>query len=203
MDSYEELEDFYEAEDDDEIALAAAAFFTVVVLGIENSRLERADRRRSYRCYLCRPELIPNPCYNTSWQALYASRQDRAFITTMGVDVHTFHFLLAAGFEDLWNTTPIPREDTNSNGTVRLGARYLDAAGALGLYLHYISSAMADTGLQPIFALVSSTVSRYQDFAQDLLLTTLRNLEEAAICWGVGDDFEIWTSIIQVRVMSP
>lgn len=51
-----------------------------------------------------------------------------------------------------------------------------------------------------IFALVPSTVSRYRDFAQQILRDTLRDVREAAICWGVGDDFETWSNIIQVRV---
>jgi hypothetical protein len=187
--------DEYDDEDDEEeLLLLSGAFF----LGIERVHELRVERRNHHRRYLCRPQLLPNPRENTPWQALYNSRVDRAYITTMGIDVATFDFILASGFEQRWNTTPIPRQDADFAGAPRLGGRSLDAAGALGLYLHYISSAMPDTALQLIFALVPTTISRYRDFAQELLRDTLREIRGAAICWGVGEDFAIWSAIIQV-----
>ncbi|KAG2360652.1 hypothetical protein BDR07DRAFT_1411952 [Suillus spraguei] len=58
----------------------------------------------------------------------------------MGVDVSTFSLLLTAGFAQAWYETPIPREDVSAHGTSRIDKRSLDAAGALGLVLHYLNS---------------------------------------------------------------
>lgn len=137
------MDEYEENDEEEEILLVFGALF----LGIERAHELRVERRYHHRHYLCRPQLLPNPRENTPWQALYNSRVDRAYITTMGVDTATFDFILASGFEDRWNTTPIPRETTNLNTEPRLGGRSLDAAGALGLCLHYISSAMPDKGL--------------------------------------------------------
>ncbi|KAG2067739.1 hypothetical protein BDR04DRAFT_994166, partial [Suillus decipiens] len=67
---------------------------------------------------------------------LYDSQHDRAFITTMGVDVPTFSSLLTAGFAQAWYETPIPCKDVSAHGTPRIDKCSLDAAGALGLVLH-------------------------------------------------------------------
>ncbi|KAG2363048.1 hypothetical protein BDR07DRAFT_1405498 [Suillus spraguei] len=58
----------------------------------------------------------------------------------MGVDVSTFSLLLTAGFAQAWYETPIPREDVSAHETSRIDKRSLDAAGALGLVLHYLNS---------------------------------------------------------------
>ncbi|KAI0726542.1 hypothetical protein C8Q72DRAFT_765923, partial [Fomitopsis betulina] len=86
--------------------------------------------------YLTRTELLPDPCIDTPWQRLWESQNNHTFITTMGVDVATFHYILDNGFARRWNSTAIPRTNTNPRGQPRLGWRSLDAAGALGLYLH-------------------------------------------------------------------
>lgn len=66
-------------------------------------------------------------------------------------------------------------------GAPWLGARSLDAAGALGLVLHYLNSAMLETSLQQIFALIPATVSRYLQFGQQILLKTVRTMPEGQI----------------------
>ncbi|KAJ3848649.1 hypothetical protein EV368DRAFT_86400, partial [Lentinula lateritia] len=71
--------------------------------------------------------------------------------------------------------------DVFSTGETRLGRRSLDAAGALGLALHYLASAILEIQLQQIFAIVPSVLARYLDFLLDILLSTLRSLEEARI----------------------
>ena len=140
------------AEGDFEYTLTSALLVAIFTYG-HLAHLLRAEGRRKHRLYLCRPELLPNPRIGSSWQSLYQSQTDRAFITTMGIDTRTFQVILNAGFEHLWNSTPIPRTDTNINGEPRLGARSLDAAGGLGLYLHYLRSSMREVGLcqEPTF----------------------------------------------------
>lgn len=172
----------------------------VILGGAEESRKLRIERRKPNRLYLCRPQLLPNPRVDTPWQILFASRNDRAFITTMGFDVVTFHAIIDAGFGHSWCTTPIPRGDVSALGKPRLGARSLDEAGALGLVLHYLNSTMRKTSLQQIFALIPTTVSRYIRFGLTLLLDVLRTMPDAAIGWPRKDnDFRAYNKLIVER----
>ncbi|KAG2336686.1 hypothetical protein BDR05DRAFT_978730 [Suillus weaverae] len=137
--------------------------------------------RNPSHLYLCHPQLLPSPHVMTPWTQLYESYNDCAYITTMGFDVTTFHQLLDSGYADKWNSTPIPRADVSGQGEPCIGACSLDAAGALGLTLHFLSSAMHEILLQQIFTLIPTTVNRYLDFALDILLHTLRDIPEGAI----------------------
>ena len=74
-----------EAEDDHDQAMQAVAA-TLICAGAEESRLARIQNHLPSGLYLCRPQLPPNPHINTPWQALYHSRNDHAYITTMGFD---------------------------------------------------------------------------------------------------------------------
>ena len=98
------------------------------------------------------------------WQYLYHSHNDCAFITTMGFDVGTLESILEAGFGQKYCKVPIPHDDVEDTGVPRPGHRSLDAAGALGLVLHYLNSTMHKISLQQIFALIPSSVSRYNKF---------------------------------------
>ena len=73
---------------------AALAAVALMVIGAEESRRLRAERRQPSRLYVCRPQLLPNPHKDTPWQVLYQSRSDRAFITTMGFDVDAFTYVV-------------------------------------------------------------------------------------------------------------
>ncbi|KAF8234793.1 hypothetical protein L208DRAFT_1393454 [Tricholoma matsutake] len=101
----------------------------------------------------------------------------------MGFDVETFHHLLEGRgrFAERWELSTIPRNDVAIIGEPRLGNRSLDAAGGLGLVLHYLGSAMLEITLQHIFVLTPSTVSRYLDFAKHILLQMVRSMKEGAI----------------------
>ena len=83
----------------------------------------------------------------------------------MGIDVTTFEYILNQGFAETWNTTPIPRNDISFTALPRTDRRSLDAAGALGLTLHYLASMMRELSLQQIFGLIPSTVTRYLSFS--------------------------------------
>jgi hypothetical protein len=186
-------------DDDDEDLFIVTATVAACLIGFLEVNESKVRRRRSRRLYLTRPELLPNPRVGTPWQILWASQSDRAFITTMGFDVSTFRLLLDA-FEKIWDSTPIPRNDVASSVEPRPWARSLDAAGALALVLHYLGSAMLETSLQQIFALVPTTVSRYLHFARKILLKTLRSLKEAAVCWPeTEEELEYDSSLIQFR----
>ena len=169
-------------EGDLEQELEQSAALALMVIGAEESRMLRAERRQPSRLYLCRPQLLPNPRKDTPWQVLYQSRSDRAFITTMGFDVDAFEHIIKSGFARMWYERPIDRSDTAiMTGNPRPSARSLDAWGALGLVLHYLNSTMREVSLQQIFALIPSTISRYITFALHLLFETLDNIPESFI----------------------
>lgn len=155
----------------------------VMLSSMVDARQRRQEQRAKHRLYLTRPDLAQHPRDGTPWHALYQNQHDRAFITTMGIDVATFHYILNSGFANEWNTFTIPRNDTNFHGVPRIRRRSLDAAGALGLCLHYLNSTAPEFNLQQIFSLIPSTVTRYITFALDLLLLTLRRIFEALIIW--------------------
>ena len=118
----------------------------------------------------------------------------------MGFDVATFHAILNAGFDAAWIMTPIPRADNRGTGNTRPGARSLDAAGALGLLLHYLNSTMREISLQQIFALIPTTVSRYITFGLKIILDILRRMPDAAIQWPEHhDDFSAYNGMIVAR----
>jgi hypothetical protein len=119
----------------------------------------------------------------SGWQSIYRSCEDRAYIHVLGIDVSTFDYLMDSGFREAWELRPIKRTDTNQAGASRIGARSLDAAGGLGLALHFLCSTMSEVSLQIIFALVPSTVSRYIDFALDILLEVLGQIPEGRLAW--------------------
>lgn len=180
----EEEDDAEEQLEELALLIGAAALF-----GIEESRRLRSERRRIRRLYVIRADLLPNPRSKTPWQRLYAGKNDRAFITTMSLDVQVFENILSMGFEYLWNTTSIPRPDVSPTSAPTPYRRSLDAAGALGLMLHYLSSTMREVSLAEIFALIPSTVSRYIIFARTILLQTLQSMYSARIQWLAGDEF--------------
>ena len=122
----------------DRVWLAVA----VLIIGSNEDHLWAIENRCPHRQYLGRPNLLPNPCFGTPWRRLYERCEDRAFITTMGVDTATFHAILKAGFGSLWYSHAILRTDTHTAGHPRAGRRLLDAEGGLGLVLHWLSSTM-------------------------------------------------------------
>jgi hypothetical protein len=185
-----------EEEIEDELA-RVGAFAACAIVGAEESRQLRVSRRR--RAYLTRPNLLRDPRKRTPWQRLYEKQDDRAFITTMGFDVKSFNHILYNGFEKHWNSVSIPRSDISSTAAPRAYRRSLDAAGALGLALHYLTSTMREVSLQQIFALIPSTVSRYITFSLKILAITLRSTEESQIKWPSGDEFQENNALITAR----
>ena len=192
---------FLIAEDDEEEiderfyqqALLCAA---IVGHGILESRWIRAERSRANQHYLTRLVLLPDPREGTPWQRLFASQNDKALITVVGLDFPTFHLILRSGFEQFWKNTVIPRADKSHGGIPRERRRSLDAAGALGLTLYYLASSIPPNALALTFALVPATVHRYLRFSTFILLRTLRSMHQARIAWPQGDEFEDLNDLI-------
>ena len=185
--------------EDDEDFQRTAISALVVAHGILEAQRLRAERRSHNRHYLTRPELLPNPRLDTPWQQLYNSRCSRAYITTMGFDIEAFDFILDNGFEAAWNSSFIPRDDRPQTSAPRIHRRSLDAAGALGLVLHFLHSTMQEVSLMEIFTLIPATTSRYINFSLEILLLTLRKVKDAEIRWPKGDEFEELSQIAQTR----
>ena len=178
---WEELENLEDEEE--ELEEAAIAWVAVMLTGVLMTREAQNERHHEHWLYLCWGELLPDPRFATPWQKLWESQQDRAFITTMGFNVATFQLLLEGPgrFGERWENTVIPRNDVNVGGQPRMGRRSLDGAGALGLVLHFLGSAMLEVSLQQIFALTPATLNRYLQFAEKALYETLQQIEEACI----------------------
>lgn len=77
-------------------ATIAVTLGTLMFVGAEQSSRKHAERRQTRITYLVRGDLLPNPRLSTPWQALYSAQNDRAFITTMGLDVSTFNHVLTS-----------------------------------------------------------------------------------------------------------
>ena len=107
--------------DDDEDWLLPSALAIILVLGPHEAKENQIHIRNTSRRYLCRPQLLSNPRQSTPWIQLYQSMDDRAYITTMGFDVQAFHYLLENGFQEIWDTVPIPRRDVSNDGQPQLG----------------------------------------------------------------------------------
>ena len=189
-------------EDDNSEALACQATIAILLIGVILSRSAQNEHRRLHRLYLCQSQLLPNPCGAMPWQVLWGSQNDRAFIMTMGFNVKTFCFLLEGlgHFAERWDSTPIPQEDVFAHSQPRIVHRSLDAAGALGLVLHYLGSAMLEISLQQIFTLTPSTLSQYLDFAQHILFVTLKHIPAANVTFPqTFRDIEFYSSLIAAR----
>lgn len=130
------LKDANDVNDDDVLPVTLA----LIIISILKARATRVCRRNVNRLYLRRQDLLPNSRIGTPWEVLWSGQDDRAFITTMGFDVTTFRHILGGPghFADLWEVSTIPRRDVASIGELRLGSRSLDAAGGLGLVLHFL-----------------------------------------------------------------
>ncbi|KAF8234626.1 hypothetical protein L208DRAFT_1393821, partial [Tricholoma matsutake] len=148
-------------EEVDEEYLHIVTTAALLVTAAEVSHLFRNEQCRPTRNYLTRPDLPPNPHFGTAWKHVFESQNNWAFITTMGFDVETFNFMINSGFRELWDLTPIPRDDTSSSGNPWPGGRSLNVNGALGLVLHYLNLTATELSLQEIFGLIPSTVSWY------------------------------------------
>jgi hypothetical protein len=85
--------------EEDDRRMKALALAAILSFGLAEYHNLRVKRRRQTRHYLTRSALLPNPRYGTPWQHLYATKSDRAYITTMGFNVESFHFILQGGFE--------------------------------------------------------------------------------------------------------
>jgi len=167
----ESLADEGNLDEADQFDLAVVATF--ILVGVSARQQDWAEHHHLHRLYLLHSHLMPCPQRDTPWQQLYASKSKQAFITTMGVSVKTFQFVLKQGFHMAWDSLPIPHTDVLQSGNPHLVQRSLDAAGALGLILHYLNSTMCEVSLQQIFALIPATVSCYISFALQILLHTL------------------------------
>lgn len=111
---------------DNEIEQAALVVVALAVLGEEKRRKARQKQRN----YLRRRDLHALPRMQSAWQQLYVTRSEKAYVLTTGLDPCTFEWLLER-FDPLWSSTPIERNDVNSNAVARTAA----SVSSEGLFL--------------------------------------------------------------------
>ncbi|RPA83739.1 hypothetical protein BJ508DRAFT_317665 [Ascobolus immersus RN42] len=160
-------------------------------------------RRSHLRFYLTQAELPPSSHFGTAWIYLFAQGNDKAFITTMGLDAPTFHYLLPY-FSKLWNSSSITRGEVRAYSSPtekQLRRRSLNAAGGLGLalVLHHLCSTMPNYSLHLIFGITPAVCSRYLRFGLALLLKVLRHCPLSKICWPDLDTMRQYAVLIQAR----
>ena len=167
----------------------------LLVLWVEiwHRREEQIQHQNTHHTYLTCSNINPSPRIGTPWQHMHARGNDHAFITTMGIDVATFEHVLNEGFAEMWNTSAIPHNDISLVALPCIDRHSLDAAGALGLTLHYLASTMRELSLQQIFGLIPSTVSCYLSFSLQILLEVLCKIPAAHIEWPRGETFNHFT----------
>ena len=171
----------YSGDDDDEAQHRQKRKQLLLVVWVEilRRREERIWQQNARRTYLTWSDLNPPPRIETPWQYMHTRGNDHAFITTMGIDVTTFEYILNQGFAETWNTTPIPHDDISFTALPHTDRRSLNAAGALGLTLHYLASTMWELSLQRIFSLIPLTVTCYLSFSLQILLEVLHDIPAA------------------------
>ncbi|KAA1069756.1 hypothetical protein PGT21_032783 [Puccinia graminis f. sp. tritici] len=158
-----------------------------IVLFMAMDYLGTPGQFRQFQTYLTRADLPLNPMAHSPWAYLWQSRSDWAFITTMGIDVRTFDDLLDR-FADRWNYSTIERGDVNPNGEPQPGCRSLDAAGALGLVLHWLCSTMSSYSLQQLFGITPAVCSCYLSSGMHHLLEVLKQHPQARFLWPTTEE---------------
>jgi hypothetical protein len=120
---------------------------------------------------------------DSAWASLWRSQSDRAFITTMGMDVATFDDLLSH-FAGQWNFSTIDQANVNRHGKPQIGQQLLDAAGCLGLVLHWLCLTMVSYTLKKLFAITPAVCSRYLSMGLQHLLLCLREHHQVRFLWS-------------------
>ncbi|RPA93019.1 hypothetical protein L873DRAFT_1830927 [Choiromyces venosus 120613-1] len=109
----------------------------------------------------------------TAWEYLYDSKDDRAFILTIG--------------------------DVVGNARPRVCHQSLTSAGTLGLILHHLNSTMANYSLHQIFGITTAVCSRYRNWALSILQAVLRKFYQAQVTWPTKQQCHDYSSCIQHR----
>jgi hypothetical protein len=137
------------------------------------------------RFYLTRADVIP--AKYSPWVYLYTAQSDGAFMSCMSLTVAAFQGLLAQ-FTVKWN-----------KAETRGRPAQLDAAGALGLALHWLSSSTQQAHLCLIFGVVPSTLSDTLKGATRTLLQCLEENPLAAVRWPTLDQKREYADMISAK----
>ena len=162
------------------------ASLVVVLAEILHRREEHIQQQNTHCTYLTHSDLNPSPHFGTPWQHMHARGNNCAFITTMGIDITNLQVSLGQSFAETWNAIPIPCSDTSLTALPCIDHHSLDAAGALGLILHHLTSTLHKLSFQQIFGLIPSTVKCYLSFSLKILLSVLHKIPAAHIKWPHG-----------------
>ena len=125
----------------------AAAHFSLLALA---AKRRREYEYRRHRFYLTRRTLPPYEY--SAWRFVLESKDDAAFIHTLGFDIDTFRLLLE-GFAPRWSRKRTVGDRRGRPALVR-------AVDALALTLQYFNSMTPPKGLQQIYAMPPATQCR-------------------------------------------
>jgi hypothetical protein len=132
---------------------------------------------------------------NSSFRALYNSRNDQSFITFTGLDYRSFQYLLDK-FRPLYNRySPYVENGKVARVTYQGGThgqpRSLDAASCLGLVLGYTRTRGGLYALQMLFGISYSVLAVFLKFSMRLLYKVL--LEEEGAKVQLPSDEKYWS----------
>jgi hypothetical protein len=174
-------------EDDDNAAIA------IMALALLGKRVHI----QTLKTYLTCKDLMGNLQTNSAWSHMGLARNDRAFITVMGLDVATFEAILEH-FDKAWTSSTIPRADVNTHGAPKPNQCSLDSAGGFALILHWLGSSMAAYTLQQIFSITTAVCAHNLLHAQQCLLSVLKDLKILQIMWpGCKEKFQQYSNMIE------
>lgn len=128
-------------------------------------------KRIKTRRYLLRSQL-PIPT-EAPWMWLKRNRNDRGFLSTMGLDIAAFDWLLTHFHRDYCDF--YDRNSTKGRKTL------LTTEDVLALILHYLSSQAEQNIIGRLFGLTAASTSRYLWNGMNVLFHTLKHLKEAEI----------------------
>lgn len=117
---------------------------------------------------------------------LKSNRNDRGFLTTMGLDMASFECLLSL-FEYNYSLFA-PRTSVRGRKTM------LSCEDMLALALHYLSSQAEQNLIGRLFGLTPASTSRYLWNSMQVLIHTLREMPEAQIQFPTYDEMRILSS---------
>lgn len=112
--------------------------------------------------------LMPDPCRDSAWLALYCNQDNCTFITILDVDPSTVNSHKAL------ETILMSWNDINPAGCTQLGARPLGSSCGQCLLLHHLCRRMSEMMCEQIFAIVPAILSGCVKFAMQLLLDNLQ-----------------------------
>ena len=135
--------------------------------------------------------------FSPPWVKMMNTGEDRDFVHIMGLDRPAF-FTLLAPFSTAYGKYSMDGQEIESKFCSH-GNRALNAAGTLGLVLHWLSSKAEEKYLCMIFAVTESTFNLYKHFGCMILLMVVSTRKDCRVIWPKHGDQEKLAQLTQER----